>query len=89
MHDPTWPLCVFDVRGACKDGGCPKQHLKDGMLPGALACAELRARMTALKMQVGRFVLLDLKCIACTCGGTQDAGGHAVVCCCCSQFLTS
>jgi len=50
--DPAWPLCVFDVRGACKDPGCTMQHLRDGALPGALACGELRARMAAMGLQV-------------------------------------
>lgn len=71
MCDPAWPLCVFDVRGSCKDAGCPGQHLRDGMLPGALACGELRARMAALGIQVRvRFYITDLlllKCVRACC----------------------
>lgn len=27
--DPSWPLCMFELRGKCNNDECPWQHLKD------------------------------------------------------------
>jgi hypothetical protein len=48
--DASWPLCMFDVRGSCKDMRCRMQHLQDGELSLA---AEQGARQAAVAAAAG------------------------------------
>ncbi|KAL6757439.1 hypothetical protein V8C86DRAFT_2623097 [Haematococcus lacustris] len=47
--DGLWPLCMFEVRGSCRDTRCPRQHMQDGTLTALDAALDMQARVAAVQ----------------------------------------
>ena len=39
--DPHWPLCVYDIRGSCRDAKCEFQHASDYQLENVAVLRDL------------------------------------------------
>ncbi|XP_022954038.1 uncharacterized protein LOC111456410 isoform X2 [Cucurbita moschata] len=38
--DPSWPLCMYELRGKCNNDECPWQHVKDSSLSNRRPCQD-------------------------------------------------
>lgn len=46
--DPSWPLCMYELRGKCNNDECPWQHVKDSSLSNRRPCQDSQSNYSGM-----------------------------------------